>query len=425
MKAALQYCPSCKTELPDNARFCRHCGLVLSATTTIDGAREKRRSPPVDDIEQQDSRVVRSHLAAGNKRRSLYHKVLGKLPLPVQHAIAAVLARAGDPEPEVPHTGDQKAAGSPAIAWGWLPILTLTSALAMLPVAYAYTSSRSGTAGAATFFWLGVLLMFVPPVVRLISPAASRFERMNLLCVVGACFYLVDVVARPFAFSGHDAFVHSRTADDIFRSGHLFSENPLLPASPFYPGLEIVTNALSRLSGLNTFTAGTIVVGVARLVMILSLFILYERITKSARAAGIATILYMANPHFLFFDAQYSYESLALPLATLVLFATARHDELSSDRRWIMLAALIPLGAVVVTHHVTSFVFDGLFLLWAVMYAFQRPARLRQANVAAIALFGILTSLAWIVLIKGNPVVDYLSSYFGNALNELGHILAG
>src|SRR5205085_10220088 len=146
-----------------------------------------------------------------------------------------------------------------------------------------------------------------------------------------------------------------------------FTRNTLLPASPFYPGLEIMTNALSTVSRLSIFQAGMIVIGIARLVMILSLFLLYEQITKSARIAGIATILYMANPHFLFFDADFSYESLALPIATFMLFAMARHETLNNHRRGIILIAWIALSAVVVTHHVTDYFFEGLLILWVVM----------------------------------------------------------
>src|SRR5258706_420835 len=83
---------------------------------------------------------------------------------------------------------------------------------------------------------------------------------------------IVKVMYSPLSFSGYDEFLHWLTADNITRTGHLFSENALLPVSPDYPGLEIVTNALSTMSSLSTFNAGIIVIGVARLVMILSLF---------------------------------------------------------------------------------------------------------------------------------------------------------
>ncbi len=377
-----------------------------------------------------------------------HHKVLHNLPMPVRYIVTAVLTRVRDPEPEAARTSSLEAGRSQAITWGWLPLLTLTSALGVLSVAYAYTTSRSAGTGLDTYFLPGILLIFIPATVRLISPTASRFERLGILCVVGICLYLVKVMASPLYFSFFDEFLHWRTADDIARSGHLFSENALLPVSSYYPGLEIVTNALSTLGGLDTFQAGIVVIGVARLVMILSLFMLNEQIMASARIAGIATILYMTNPHFLLFDAQFAYESLALPLATFVMFAMAPHQmvsmrltrlkpiapfvmfaaagrkRLNSDLRWITLTAWITLGAIGLTHHVTGFFFDGLLALWAAAYGFMRLTLLRRSNLAKTALLGALISIANVAR-NGNPAVQYISSFLAIALNELGRVLTG
>ncbi len=379
-----------------------------------------RHSLPAD-AQPLDVSAANSHIS------TLHPKVLGKRPMPVQRIIAAVLTRVQDPEPEGPPTSDtssKQAAGLGRISWGWLPMLTLTSALGVLSVAHAYTSARFGATGVEIFFWLGILIIYVPTAVRLISPEATRFERISVLCVAGICFYLVKVINSPLTFSSIDAFLHWRTAGDIARSGHLFSENPLLPVSPYYPGLEIVTNAVSRLTGLSIFSSRIIVVGVAHLVTILSLFMFYEQVARSARIAGIAMTLYVGNPHFLFYDTDFAYGSLALAVATFALFAMARHEALNSDHRWIVLTACIALAAVTVTHHLTDFFLEGLLILWVVRCAFQRPARLRQSNLVKIALFGIFASLVWISL-KGNPVVGYLSSYSKGALNELWHVLTG
>jgi hypothetical protein len=353
-----------------------------------------------------------------------WSNAITKLPTPVQHIIKTVFFRVRDPVPELDYANRQKAAGSQALKWGWLPLLTLTTALGVLSVAHTYTSARSVAPGAELFFWFGLLLIFVPAVVRFISPAASRFERIALLCVVCTGFYLVKVTGSPLYFTSYDEFLHWVSANDIARSGHLFTENAMLPVSPFYPGLEIVTNAFSRLSGLSTFNAGIIVVGVAHLVMILSLFMLCEQITKSARMAGIAAIIYMTNPHFLFFDAQFAYESLALPLATFMLYVIARYESLKVNRLWIPLAAWITLVAVVVTHHVTDIVFDGLLILWTAMYAVQRTVRWQQWNLAATALLGILLTSLWIDR-SGNPFISYIASFLIGALDELGNVLTG
>jgi hypothetical protein len=351
------------------------------------------------------------------------NKVFGHLPKPLQHRIIAIVDRARDPKPEMSVTGHEETEQQGTIVWGWLPILALTNALGVLSVAYAYLASRYVSTNPAIFFWLGLLFIFSPSTGRLISPKASRFERIGILCVVGICLYIVAVMYSPLYFSSFDEFLHLITADTIAGSGHLFGQNALLPVSPDFPGLEIVTNALSTLSGLSTYHAGIVVVGVARLVMILSFFLLNEQIMKSARMAGIATIIYMANQHFLVFDAQFAYESLALPLATFALFAVA-YETLNDYGSWVVIAGWITLGAVVATHHTTDFILDGFLVLWALTFVSLRTAPIRKSGLVQTALFGVVLSIGYVVFIA-QPVVGYVVSFLGNALNELWHVLVG
>jgi len=353
------------------------------------------------------------------------HKAAGNLSIAALRMINAGLARLQDPQPEGLFTRGLKAVKPGTNDLGLLPVLTLTSTVGLLIVSFAYGISPYASLASEFFLYLGLLLMFVPNVVRLMSSAPSRFERICLLCVVGICFYLVQLMVSPLHFSSFDEFLHWRTADDIARAGHLFSENSMLPVSPYYPGLEIVTNALSTISGLSTFYAAILVISAARLLMTLSLFMLYEQVTNSSRMAGIATIIYMTNPHFLLFDALFNYETLALPLATCMLYILARYQTLHKDHRWIMLAAYIVLLAVTITHHMTDYVFDGLLILWTVASLFQISSRQMRRNLLTIVLCGVLLSLAYAFLLKGNPAWSYLSEYFGGAFNDLGHIITG
>ncbi|MEO6889455.1 MAG: hypothetical protein ABI456_09215 [Ktedonobacteraceae bacterium] len=369
-----------------------------------------------------------------------------KLPLWIQHLLNTILQRAQDTYPEQYSAGSQSAARVRSLTWRWLPLLTLTQALGMLLVAYAFTRSRSGGSDLTPFFLAGVLLIFIPTAARLLTPAAARSERIALLCLAGLNYYLVKVLTSPLSFAFFDEFLHWRTADDIASSQHLFHTNTLLPVSPYYPGLEIVTNALSTLSGLNSFYSGLTIIGMARLMMIGALFLLNEHLLRSPRAAGIATLIYMANPHFLLFDAQYGYESLALPLMTCALvimapqqsiaarlarleplvpfvkFSALHRRGLNSRLRWMTLATWIIVSAVVLTHHVTDFFFDGLLIAWLVMCACMRPTPLRRTRLAWTALFALGASMISSVWI-GNPVVAYLSAFFGEALQELGQVL--
>jgi len=400
--------------------------------------------------------------------RNSYHALFRALPSPLQRVATRTIRRASDVEPERYSVGTdssrplnvlttdkdamnwslQKNAHSSAGKLGWLPLLTLSCAAGLFIIAYAFTDSRNGGAGTNTLFLPALLLMFAPIAVRLLVPATARAERIWLLCVLGLGCYLVKVVSSPLYFTFFDEFLHWRSVDDIARTGHLFTANALLPVGPYYPGLEIVTNALSTMSGLSSFYAGLVVIGMSRLLMVLALFVLNEQIFKSPRVASIATLLYMINPHFLLFDAQYAYESLALPLATLLLFALSPHqpvsvrltrleplaslvrfskagrNDLNHDSRWITLTACLMLVAVVLTHHVTDFFFDMLLIIWTGIYAAKRLTPLYRSKLALTTGIGLVVSVA-IVFRPGNPVVEYLTSFMGVALGELGHILSG
>jgi hypothetical protein len=316
---------------------------------------------------------------------------------------------------------------------GFFPILALASALGVLLISFSFYMSQFGNLALESFFLPGLLLIYVPCLVRLMSPAPLRLERICLLCLIGIDFFLVQFMISPTYNSSYDAMLHWMTSDTILRTGHLFGVNSLLPVGPYYPGLEIVTNALISISGLNIFQAGTLVIGVARLLMILSLYMFYEHLTKSSRVAGIAVMFYMTNPHFLFFDAIFSYETLALPIATYILYILVRHchparEPLVRDHYLrVLFIALLSLVALTITHHMTDDILDTFLAFWTIVGLFRFSGR-RVAipgTLAAVALSGILFAAEYAFLLPGNPVWEYLSTYFTTAFGELHRIVTG
>ncbi len=353
------------------------------------------------------------------------HTMLGSLLGPLKRQYIALLNQMLDPEPEGEfRTLRQKPMKSQTNVLGWLPILTLTSALGILLGAFAYASSMHTSTDEQNILWLGLLVVFVPPFLRIISPISSRPERIGLICIVCISLYLVKMVLSPNQFFFFDEYLHWRTVDDIVRSGHLFSQNTLLPVSPLYPGLEIVTDAFSTLSGLNTYVSALIVIGISRILMVLSLFMLFEQITKSARTAGIAVMIYICSPNFFIFDSLFIYESLGLALGTFMLFALARTETVDNGGRGLLITAWIAMGALTVTHHVSDFFFLGLLVLWAIISKFQRIVPALRSNPAKTALLGILLSAAWIIFVA-RPVIDYLSSPINVALVGIENVLTG
>src|SRR3989440_314611 len=360
-------------------------------------------------------------------QRTFAQLLLSALLTGGRHAVSLQgwIRRLEEPQPEDFAALGLRSAKPGTSPLGYFPRLALTSALGVLLVSFSYDMSRYGNMALEFLFLPGLLLIYVPNLVRLISATPLRFERIYLLCQVGMCFFLVQLMVSPLYVSSYDAMLHWITADNILRTQHLFGVNSLLPVSPYYPGLEIVTNALSSIGGLSTFQAGTAVIAAARLLMILALYMFYEQVTMSSRMAGIATMIYMTNPHFLFFDAIFSYETLALPIATFMLYILARYNGMGNNNyRWMLFIAWLALVALTTIHHITDYVFVGILALWTLASLFQISGRHLRRVLAVFALSGLLFSLGYAFLVAGNPIWKYLTSYFTTAFGELEHILA-
>ncbi len=310
--------------------------------------------------------------------------------------------------------------------WGWLPVLGVVAACGVLLVAVADTGARNSTTWAYPLFWAGLLGVFIPIAIRLVSSSATRQERLSLLLLLGIALYLVKVLYSPKIFSLMDESAHWRTLADITQGGYLFRPNPLLPVSALYPGLETATAALASLAGLSLFVAAKVMIGAARIIMVLALFLLYEQLSGSARTAGLAALLYTGNPGFLFFDSQFAYESLALPMAALALFVLANRTAVRyGNRLGLTVVALLSLGDVVLTHHVTSYMLAGFLTLWAAVTIAQgRRGESLQLGPGGPALLVIVGVLSWLIYVA-SLTIGYLSPQIQGAVSELLRLIGG
>lgn len=310
--------------------------------------------------------------------------------------------------------------------WGWLPALSLVSASGVLLVALAHSSARYDAPWAQPLYWLALLVLFTPPATRLIMPGVARQEAIGLVVLLGLAIYFVKLLQSPLGFTFFDEFLHWRTANDIFKSSQLFKENSLLPVSPLYPGLEIATTAVANLTGLSIFGAGVIVVGIARLVLVLALYLFYEQLSGSVRIAGIASAIYMGNPHFVIFDAQFAYESLALALWMTVLLAllcrARAHD---GERSGLNIVAVVGLWSLVATHHATSYMTAIFLILWAATTAvYKRWFGATQPGIIWVAFLAIITNAIWLVCVA-SITIGYLAPHLQGAIMSILNLIAG
>lgn len=275
----------------------------------------------------------------------------------------------------VPSTGGGRA------QLGSLPIVALAASSGLWIVTLSYTASRHEASWAMLLFWAGVLYICLPVMVRLLSSGVTRSETIWLLAVLTATLFLVPALRQPLSIRGFDEFLHWRTADDILRTYSLFTPNSMLVVSPPYPGLEIVTSALVTLTGMSISEAGSIVVGLAHLTMVLSVFLVFEKLTSSFRAAGLGVAVYMGSSTFVFFDTQFAYESLGLPLGAFVIFLLLNRSVSSPRERflWSVLAALTMLATVVV-HHVSAYMLSAFLVLWTMTTAYANRRAHRECQ---------------------------------------------
>jgi hypothetical protein len=298
----------------------------------------------------------------------------------------------------------------------WITVSTFCAfGLGILLLSAADAASRKDTSGDYLLFWAGLLTIFLPAVVVLLLSQLDRGRRLAISLGFGLTLYLAKVLYEPTVFTFHDEYAHYRNAINLFMSGGLFDYNPLIRTTAYYPGLAVATDALMRITDQSAYTSGLILVGCARLTLVGALFVLIDNLLGSPRAAGIAVLVYAGNPNFLYWDAQYAYESLALPLAILVIALIAQRNG-SKPARPVIFSALAVTVAVIVTHHVTSWALTGILIAWAcAAWLYQRKAGCPIEYIPVLpAMVATVGTILWLTLIA--PITtDYLGPVLSRA----------
>jgi hypothetical protein len=308
---------------------------------------------------------------------------------------------------------------------GWLPVLSVIIALGTVIVAAAYALSRTGSESAMAVFWVGLVILYAPAAARFFAANLSRIEAIGLLAWLAIGTYLVSAMRSPRYFGPVDELLHWRTAFDIQQSGHLFTPNELLPVSPFFPGLENAAIAVSSVSGLDIIQSGFLVIGVARIIGVLALYLLFEHIGKSVNVAAVATATYMGASTYVYFDSQFGYESLAIPLAAFSIYMIVASRKATGRASWVFNGViLLVFTAVIVTHHLTSYFLAIFLLIWGVVEVATRKSHERNLIPLGLACVVILICVLWVGWVA-RPTIIYLSSPIRSMTSSIAGLFSG
>jgi len=303
-------------------------------------------------------------------------------------------------------------------------LVSIWGAFMLLLLAFANGASLRNDAWGNTALWMAIAGLIWPFAVRLTWPPLSERERIGLVVGLGMLLYLVRILHNPTAFVNHDEFLHWRTVNDILATGKLFTANPLLPISPMYPGLELVTAAIVQVTGLSVFPAGVIVIGFARCAFLLSTYYFFKEISGIPRIASTATLICMASSNFVFFHGQFAYESLAFALAMVCLSAALRTlaTDLSGRAKGLAMF-ILPTLALAMTHHLTAYFLSSILVLATLASAVLDSHRERALRLALLATLAIAINLGW-QAIAGNQAGGYLGPIVEQAVRRIDEIVA-
>lgn len=261
---------------------------------------------------------------------------------------------------------------------------------------------RTSGAFPAVFYFLTLCAVYTPAVVIAVSPKYS--DNAKIWFTVYSC--VAQLVCRfmmwPDQFVYHDEIVHQQVVQSINATGHLFGPNWELPVIPYYPGMEIATSAIQQVTKLPVHLAGMLVLILVRVIMMLALIRIVQRISHSATVGCLAAVIFATNPQFIFFYSLFSYQSAALPLAFFAIYV------FSIRRPSLGIVGLAPtvaaVAAVALTHHLTAV---GLLLcLWG-WWLFSIISKKPVSQLLQLALISTAIVAAW-TWVARSQVVPYI-----------------
>jgi hypothetical protein len=236
-------------------------------------------------------------------------------------------------------------------------------------VAWAY--HKAPTAPIQSYdpiFWAGMLLAYLAVAWRAVSGRYAVFW----LGLFGLFTVLPTFWLSPDGPSGFDEIAQFSLLRNVISSGHLFQHTPLLPIGTYYPGLQSAAATIHWLTGLSPWDSALALIAVVHCLLPVQVYYIARALPVPHRWAATAGLVYAASPSFVYFDAQFSYESVGILLMLTIvrLYVEALAAGRSGDRTWrqslsaLLLITVISFG-LVVTHHLTSLAGIALLLVGA------------------------------------------------------------
>jgi hypothetical protein len=301
-------------------------------------------------------------------------------------------------------------------------------------VAWAYQIAPTGAVQSYDpIFWAGMLLAYLAVAWRAVFGRYAVFW----LGLLGLFTLLPAFWVSSSGPSGFDEIAQFALLRNITSAGRLFQHTPLLPIGTVYPGVQSAAATIHWLTGLSLWDSALTLIAVVHCLIPIQIYYIARALPVPHRWAAAAGVVYAANPSFVFFDVQFSYESVAILLMLTIvrLYVEALAAERSGGPTWrfgptwrrslsaSLLIAVISAG-LVVTHHLTSLI--GIVLLSAGALFLKPISGLADRNGGWRRLFArwmpvlsLATCLGLWVHFIAPTTVDYLFPHVSGTASQL------
>lgn len=320
----------------------------------------------------------------------------------------------------------RQAAWRQARGWLWPGLCVIGPVDAVLGLILAYHQARQST-GPAHFavFWLALAVGLAPLVVAGLGRHRRSGTVMLLLLALGGLTFVPKLLMSLHGPVYYDEYGHWRQVVDLVRTGNPSAPNSFLPIIEHYPGLAMVTAAVHEVLQVPLWASAVAVVAVAHCASVLLVYGIARALDLSTRASCFAAVVFSLNPSFMFFDTEYSYESLGITLLLLTLWAVVRARRSGSvghALRWSALG-LVSAAACTVTHHVSAVILVGVCAVAAATVPAaaggdDRATRAARWGPVAVAGWSAAFLVSWIGL-EAPSTVSYIWPHLSSGLTDL------
>src|ERR1022692_174962 len=186
-----------------------------------------------------------------------------------------------------------------AMRRGWSPrlagVVWLGTGLGLYLDGFAVTVAPRHPGVGLLLFWAAILIPFATYTTVLLAAQPSRALREFTIAAVGVYPAVIYRMSSPLVLGGFDEHQHERTLLDLLHGSGLFAPNPLLGISPRYPGMELFTGAVVRLTGMPVMLGMSLVVLLCRLLLVLTIYHGALTVNPSRWGASLVVVLYATS----------------------------------------------------------------------------------------------------------------------------------